>query len=101
MTTDTLQVPAEIDQALAALEQGMPQLQAGAGGMFELASAWAERHDAVMAMTPDALKPIVRARLRRIGIRWGMVSGARVTTQFPIGAAPPARLRRKYEPDAD
>ncbi|WP_119717138.1 hypothetical protein [Cognatilysobacter tabacisoli] len=101
MTTDTLHIPPEIDAALEALERGMPQLQANAGGMFELACGWAERHDAVLAITPPALQPIVRARLRRIGIRWGMVSGARVTTQFPIGIAPPAGLRRKYDPDPD
>lgn len=103
MTADTLHIPPEIDEALAALEQGMPQLQASAGGMFELACAWAERHDAVLAITPAALQPIVRARLRRIGIRWGMVSGPRVTTQFRIGVgiAPPAGLRRKYDLDPE
>ncbi|MCM2335924.1 MAG: hypothetical protein NDI66_03990 [Pseudomonas sp.] len=100
MTADTLQIPPDLLEALEALDRGMPQLQANAGGMFELANAWAERHDAVLAMTPPELRMIVEARLRRIGIRWGMVAGPRVTTQFTIGVAPPPQLRRKGEPDA-
>ena len=32
---------------------------------------------------PDPTPVRSKARLRRMGIRWGMVSGARVTGQFP------------------
>lgn len=82
----------ELEAELAALEQALPQLQLRhLGGMFAFASAWAERHDALLARTPDAQRAEMQSRLRRIGIRWGVVPGARVTTQFP--ALPPLRRR--------
>ena len=81
-TTDALH--AELD----ALESEMPNIQARAGNVFMLAGAWAERHDAIVAATPAESLEAVEARLRRIGIRWGMMHGARMTAQFP--ALPPA-----------
>lgn len=76
-----------LEDQLAALESDMPGLQMRAGNVFVLASKWAERHDAIIAATPPASREAVEARLRRIGIRWGMMNGARMTTQFP--ALPP------------
>jgi len=82
----------ELEDAIAELEQSMPQLQLRhLGDMFALANAWAERHDALLALTPAAQRTEMEARLRRIGIRWGMVPGARVTVQVP--ALPPLRRR--------
>lgn len=88
-------LPQDLDEALADLEQAMPQLQLrNLGDMFALANAWAERHDALLQRTPPALRGDMEARLRRIGIRWGMVPGARVTVQFPaLPALPPLRRR--------
>lgn len=77
----------QIEADLLALETQMPTLQARAGNVFALASAWAERHDAIVAATPADAMRLVEARLRRIGIRWGMMHGARITAQFP--ALPP------------
>jgi len=79
---------ARLEDELAALESDMPGLQARAGNLFVLASRWAERHDAIVAATPPGSREAVEARLRRIGIRWGMMGGARMTEQFP--ALPPA-----------
>ena len=79
---------ARIQAALEALESEMPSLQKHAANVFMLASAWAERHDAIIAATPLELRGEVEARLRRIGIRWGMVPGRRMTGQFP--ALPPS-----------
>ena len=78
---------ARLEDELAILESEMPQLQARAGDVFALASAWAERHDAIVAGSPPASRDEVEARLRRIGIRWGMMHGARMTGHFP--ALPP------------
>ena len=75
-----------IEAELDALEAEMPNIQARAGNVFVLAGTWAERHDAIVAATPDDSLQAVEARLRRIGIRWGMMPGARMTAQFP--AAP-------------
>lgn len=84
--------PPDLEDAFLALEQEMGQLQLRhLGDMFALANAWAERHDALLARTPEPLRADMAARLRRIGIRWGMVPGARVTVQFP--ALPPVRRR--------
>ena len=77
-----------LDAELDALESAMPGLQARAGNLFELACAWAERHDAIVAATPAHALETVEARLRRIGIRWGMMDGPRMTQTFP--ALPPA-----------
>lgn len=82
--------------ALDALELDMPALQAHASDLFALATAWAERHDAIIAATPAASLGVVEARLRRMGIRWGMVPGARMTGQFPAlpaMGAPEAKAR--------
>jgi hypothetical protein len=77
----------QLEADLQALESAMPSLQARAVNVFALASAWAERHDAIVAATPAGAMRVVEARLRRIGIRWGMMPGARMTAQFP--ALPP------------
>lgn len=61
----------------------MPNLQASARNVFVLANAWAERHDAILAATPPDSMKVVQARLRRIGIRWGLADGVRMTAQFP------------------
>lgn len=78
---------ARIEAQLAALELEMPRLQQQAGNVFALANAWAVRHDAIISATPDRLLDTVEARLLRIGIRWGMKDGVRMTGQFP--ALPP------------
>jgi hypothetical protein len=80
------------------LEQQMPDLQMRHGNVFALANAWAERHDAILAATPGSERAGVEARLKRIGIRWGMMPGARITTEFrALGAIDDASafLRRK------
>ncbi len=81
-------VDARIEGELSALEAEMPRLQARAGNVFALASAWAERHDAILASAPPASLEAVQARLRRIGIRWGMMDGVRMTAQFPAVKLP-------------
>jgi len=88
MVQDHSAIDARLEDELAALESDMPSLQARAGNVFVLAGAWAERHDAIVAATPPESREAVEARLRRIGIRWGMMGGARTTAQFP--ALPPA-----------
>lgn len=88
MLQDRPTVDARLEEQLAALESDMPGLQMRAGNVFVLASRWAERHDAIVAATPVGSREAVQARLRRIGIRWGMMKGARMTAQFP--ALPPA-----------
>ena len=75
--------PEALEAELDALESEMPNIQARAANMFVLAGAWAERHDAIVAAAPPAALEAVEARLRRIGIRWGMMPGARMTAQFP------------------
>ncbi len=79
----------ELDQAIAALEAEMPDLQNRYRDLFSYANAWAERHDHIMALTPEPLRDSVTQRLRRVGIRWGVADGVRVTAQFPaLGATP-------------
>lgn len=85
---------AEIDAMIDALEQQMPQLQMQHGNVFALAGAWAERYDAILARTPADLLAEVSARLARIGVRWGVMPGARVTQEFRVL---PQVLRRKIE----
>lgn len=85
---------AELDAMIDALEQQMPQLQMQHGNLFALAGAWAERYDAILANTPAELLAEVSARLSRIGVRWGVMPGARVTQEFH---ALPHGLRRKIE----
>ena len=73
---------AQVEMLIHELEQQMPDLQLRHGNLFALANAWAERYDAIVAVTPPALQADVEARLSRIGIRWGMMPGARVTSEF-------------------
>lgn len=88
LVQDHHSVDGQLESELAALESEMPRLQSQASNVFELASAWAERHDAIVAAAPEQSRAAVEARLRRIGIRWGVTNGARMTGQFP--ALPPA-----------
>ena len=71
-----------MDALIRELEQQMPDLQLRHGTVFALANAWAERYDAIIAITPCDMRGSVEARLSRIGIRWGMMPGARVTSEF-------------------
>ena len=72
----------ELDALIDELERHMPELQMRNGNVFALANAWAERYDAIIAVTPAAYQADVAARLSRIGIRWGVAPGARVTSEF-------------------
>ena len=80
---ETSTTPEALEAELDALESEMPNIQARPANMFVLAGAWAERHNAIVAAAPPAALEAVEARLRRIGIRWGMMPGARMTAQFP------------------
>jgi hypothetical protein len=82
-----------IDTMVRQLESQMPDLQARHAGPFALAAAWADRHDAILAATPSDRLAEVGERLRRIGIRWGVVSGPRVTQE--ITALPPLHKRQR------
>ena len=82
MTDQTMFGPA-LETELALLEAEMPTLQQRHGGVFAIANAWAERYDAILAHTPADQREAMQARLLRIGIRWGVMPGRRVTTQFP------------------
>ena len=73
----------EIDAAIKELEIEMPDLQLRHRDLFAYAHAWSERYDRILSATPDALQVATLSRLQRIGIRWGVAQGARVTTQFP------------------
>ena len=86
-------VDPRVEAELDALESEMPGLQARAGNLFARASAWAERHDAIVAATPLDALGTVEARLRRIGILWGMMPGVRMTAQFPALPSQPDRRR--------
>jgi hypothetical protein len=81
-----------LEGELDALDREMPRMQATAGNVFALATAWAERHAAILARTPPSMRALMEARLHRIGIRWGVVGGARMTTQFPALGLPPKRI---------
>jgi hypothetical protein len=81
-----------IDTMVRQLEAQMADLQVRHAGSFAFAAAWADRHDAILSATPTERIVEVRARLRRIGIRWGVVSGPRVTQE--ITAMPPLHKRR-------
>jgi len=74
---------AAIDARVAELERELPHLQARHVGTFAFANAWAERHDALLGQADPALRPELARRLLRIGIRWGVAPGARMTMQFP------------------
>lgn len=73
---------AEIEARIGELEQLMPQLYRRSASVFELAGTWAERYDEIIAMVPPAQRPAIEVRLARIGIRWGVMPGARVTAEF-------------------
>ena len=73
----------EIDIAIGILEAEMERLQQRHLDMFSFAHAWAERYDAIIAQVPDAMRESVEKRLHRVGVRWGMASGIRMTGQFP------------------
>lgn len=72
-----------VEAALAELESEMERLQARHQGLFAFANAWAERYDGILAATPEALRPATEQRLHRIGIRWGVAHGVRMTGAFP------------------
>ncbi len=71
-----------LDAKLRELEDEMPQLQLRHRTMFALANAWAERYEAIIALAPADQTQGIESRLQRIGIRWGLVPGARVTQEF-------------------
>lgn len=73
----------EVDTAIAGLEAEMEDLQFRHRDLFSYANAWAERYDAILGATPEPLRAAVEGRLQRVGIRWGVANGVRVTTQFP------------------
>ena len=75
-------LPARIEFRIAELEREMDHLQLRHPGTFAIANAWAERYDAIIAMTPRESCASIEGRLSRIGIRWGMMPGPRVTQEF-------------------
>ncbi|HEY0660082.1 MAG TPA: hypothetical protein VGD21_01975 [Lysobacter sp.] len=88
----------EIEARIHELEQLMPQLYKHRVSVFELAGTWAERYDQIIAMAPPAQRPAIEVRLARIGIRWGVMPGARVTMEFrasDVMALARARLRTR------
>ena len=88
----------QVEAMLGVLERQMPDLQTRHTNIFALANAWAERHDAILAVTPAADRSAIERRLRRIGIRWGVMPGPRVTQEFhALASLPeaPADLRHK------
>lgn len=81
-----------LEAELEALDREMPRIQSTAKSIFDLATAWAERHAAILQRTPPSQRASMEARLQRIGIRWGVVPGARMTAQFPALGLPPKRI---------
>ena len=79
----TVDLGPALEAELEALDREMPRIQSMAGNVFALASAWAERHAAILQRTPPPMRAAMEARLHRIGIRWGVVHGVRMTTTFP------------------
>jgi len=75
--------PTELEHAITTLEVEMADLQLRHRDLFAYANAWAERHDAIMRLSPPELRAGTEARLRRIAIRWGLADGVRLTAQFP------------------
>ncbi len=80
----THELPIAIEERLRELEAEMPALSQRHTTVFALASAWAERYDAILAITPTDQRGEVEARLARIGIRWGVMPGSRVTMGFRV-----------------
>lgn len=90
---------AAVDERLRELEEEMPQLYLRHPSVFALASAWAERHDAILALAPAEIRAEIEARLARIGIRWGVMPGSRVTVEFRVSDIEElARARRRGKP---
>ena len=81
-----------LEAELEALDREMPRIQSTARHVFDLATQWAERHAAILGRTPPSQREAMEARLHRIGIRWGVVPGARMTAQFPALGLPPKRI---------
>ncbi|MDQ3229557.1 MAG: hypothetical protein M3Q13_07465 [Pseudomonadota bacterium] len=73
----------EIDAAIEELEAEMEHLQQRHSGMFAFANAWAERYDAIIERVPAPLRASAEKRLHRVGVRWGLASGMRLTGQMP------------------
>ncbi|MFD0738874.1 hypothetical protein ACFQZQ_06225 [Lysobacter koreensis] len=73
---------ARAEELIAELERQMPQLQQRNPGPYAIANAWAVRHDAILALTPPPMRADMERRLSRIGIRWGVAPGPRVTQEF-------------------
>lgn len=82
-----------VDTMLRELEDEMPQLQLRHRTVFALANAWAERYEAIIALAPPEQTQDIESRLQRIGIRWGLVPGARVTREFAALGAGSRRTR--------
>lgn len=83
--------PDALHAALEQLEHDLPGLHARHPGTFAFANLWAERYETILAQTPEFLKPSIERRLERIGIRWGVMPGVRVTREM---ASMPVLLRR-------
>lgn len=97
VTDEDLPLGPDIEARISELEQQMPQLYSRHVSVFALANAWAERYDAILSKVPAAQRAAAEARLARIGIRWGVMPGARVTMEFrasDIEALARARRRR-------
>lgn len=79
----------EIAAAISRLEGEMQDLQhRHHHDLFAFANAWAQRYDAILAGTPSDLLESVEQRLHRVGVRWGMMTGMRLTGQFPAYKQP-------------
>ena len=86
----------EVEARIRELEEDMPHLYLRHTTVFSLASAWAERYDAILALVPPDKRPSVESRLARIGIRWGVMPGSRVTLEFKVSDVTAlARARRR------
>jgi len=89
---------ADLEARIRELEQEMPTLHLRNGSVFAMANAWAERYDALMRQAPPRLQQELEARLTRIGIRWGVMPGTRVTTEFrAIDVEALMRARRRAQ----
>src|SRR5688572_9452431 len=83
MTATRTLDPDALHACLEAFERELPGLHARHPGTFAIANVWAERYELILAQTPEYLRPSIERRLERIGIRWGVMPGVRVTRQFP------------------
>lgn len=88
----------EVEARIGELEQELAHLYQRHASVSALASAWAERYDAIMAMVPPADRAGIETRLAHLGIRWGVMPDARVTCEFRVSdvvALARARLRMR------